>query len=64
MLSWITFKYKGIVSESCWPYASGEGKAPKCPWFSKKCADGSEYKKYYAASWKLFKSVQEIKENL
>lgn len=38
----------GTVTESCFPFASGDGKTiPQCP---NTCADGSEYKKYYAQS--------------
>ena len=36
----------GSLTESCFPYASSDGKTmPECP---TKCADGSEYKKYYS----------------
>ena len=36
----------GTVTESCFPYASADGKTiPECP---NKCVDGSEFKKYYS----------------
>ena len=36
----------GTVTESCFPFASGDGKTiPQCP---SQCEDGSEFKKYYS----------------
>ena len=36
----------GTVTESCFPYASADGKTiPECP---NQCADGTEYKRYYS----------------
>lgn len=64
VLSWITLRFKGVVKESCWPYQSGDGHVPSCPWFSSNCADGSTWTKFYAKNFYLFGSIQEIKENI
>ncbi len=64
LMSWITLRFKGITTESCFPYQSGKGNVPWCPFFNAKCADGNPWKKYYASNFYLFSSLQQIKENI
>jgi cathepsin B len=64
MMSWTFLKYRGIVTESCKPYTSGDGSVERCHFFTSDCKDGSKFTKYYAANQYTFSSVQQIKENL
>lgn len=41
--AWSYLEKTGIVTDSCFPYASGDGKAPKCV---KKCVSGESFTKY------------------
>ena len=62
--SWMYLKYFGIVSDTCKPYTSGDGKVPSCPLFKKECKDGSEYKKYKAKNFYYLKSINDIKTSI
>jgi len=44
---WTFLESKGVVTDTCLPYASGGGVSPTCSSFTK-CADGLAIKKYYA----------------
>lgn len=41
--AWAYLESSGVVSESCFPYSAGSGKAPSC---QSKCTDGAAWKKY------------------
>lgn len=48
LISWEYMKAKGITTESCMPYVSGNGKVPSCP---KTCNNGSAIVRYKASSF-------------
>jgi cathepsin B len=53
----------GIVTDACFPYVSGGGQVPKCPFdTAKKCVAGSteEFKKYQAAKSYHYANVDSI----
>jgi len=60
--SWNYLKETGIVSEDCFPYSSSTGRVEACP-AAGKCKKGT-YKKYRAAGYTQFSSVDEIKTSL
>jgi len=64
VMSWITLRFKGITTESCFPYTSGTGSVASCPFFNAKCADGAKWTKFYAANFYMFSTVQQIKESI
>lgn len=64
-LSWVFLRYFGVVTESCKPYTSGEGKVEKCPLFKSECKDGSTFRKFKAATiGKVSKTINDIKRRL
>ena len=64
-MSWVYLRLFGIVSDSCKPYTSGDGKVEKCPFFTKKCKNSEEvYKKYHAKNFYSLTSIDDIKNNL
>ena len=63
-LSWLSLKYKGVVTDSCLPYTSGEGVLQSCKWFYFKCEDNTPVFKYYAKDFYNFESIDEIKQNM
>jgi len=63
-MSWVYLRMFGIATEQCKPYKSGDGTVPSCPWFEKKCEDGSTYKKYKASSFYWLLTINGIKESL
>jgi cathepsin B len=63
--SWLFLRLFGIVSDSCKPYTSGDGKVEWCSPFSSKCtAAGHEYKKYKAKSFYSLSSIDAIKKSI
>eukprot|EP00770_Monocercomonoides_exilis_P000681 MONOS_672.1-p1 / transcript=MONOS_672.1 / gene=MONOS_672 / organism=Monocercomonoides_exilis_PA203 / gene_product=cathepsin B5 cysteine protease / transcript_product=cathepsin B5 cysteine protease / location=Mono_scaffold00011:115719-116537(+) / protein_length=272 / sequence_SO=supercontig / SO=protein_coding / is_pseudo=false len=61
--SWSHVKSKGITTEDCLPYVSGNGRVPQCP---TKCMNGSEIIRVKAKSYKHVSGKdmqQEIYEN-
>jgi len=61
--SWEFMINKGIVTDSCFPYLSYDGKAPKCKEFTK-CHDGQPIKKYKAKNMVGLKNPKSIQENI
>jgi cathepsin B len=61
--SWTQLKYFGLTTESCRPYTAGGGEVDSCSLFST-CADGTEYRKYYASSYYYLSTVEEMKRNI
>jgi cathepsin B len=61
--AWSYLTKTGAVTDDCFPYSSADGSVPKC---SKKCADGSDYKKYKCKSGSVVeaKGVQQIKTEI
>jgi cathepsin B len=62
-LSWTFLVSTGLVTDSCWPYQSSSGQAPKCKEFTK-CYDGQAVKYYKAKKGSIQtlanpKSIQE-----
>lgn len=45
--AWTYLKDTGIVTDACFPYGAGGGKAPACV---DKCANGADFQKYKASS--------------
>jgi len=41
--AWDYLEKTGAVTDTCFPYTSGDGSVPKCV---TKCVDGSDFKKY------------------
>jgi cathepsin B len=63
--SWAYLKFFGIVTDTCKPYSSGDGKVEWCKLLSKKCLNDNEtYKKYHASSFYSLNSIDAIKQNL
>jgi len=64
--SWLYLQMKGLVTDECKPYTSGDGSVPWCGFFGKGvCATkGVEYKKYYAKSHYSPGSIENIKKDI
>jgi cathepsin B len=63
--SWRYLIDTGIVDEKCFPYTSGSGQRGTCDIIRGICKDGkTKAKKYKAKSFKMFKSIQEIKKDI
>lgn len=56
---------KGVVSDACLPYVSGDGHAPDCP---STCKNGSDFQYYRAKSYAIigrpFRRVETIQEEI
>jgi len=63
-MSWLFLRWRGIVTEACKPYTSGDGTVESCSWFKSECKDGSAFKKYYASTSYSFSTIQQVKENI
>jgi cathepsin B len=59
--AWSYLKSTGIVADSCFPYSSETGTAPKC---ASKCADGSAWKKYKCKDTISKSGVDDIKAEI
>merc|ERR1711871_124832 len=59
--AWHYLSSTGIVSDACFPYTAGGGKAPAC---SSSCVDGGVWKKYKATNAHRFTSVAEMQKEL
>jgi cathepsin B len=62
--SWTFLRFFGIATDGCRPYTAGDGHVDSCPIFSSTCADGSDFKKYYASEFYMLGSVEEMKRNI
>ena len=63
--SWVYLRLFGIVSDTCKPYSSAEGKVASCSLFTKQCANNGEvYKKYHAKNLYWLTSIEKIKRSL
>jgi len=62
--AWFTLKWKGVVTDACYPYVSGDGFEPACQWFNFTCEDQSPVTKFYAKDYYHFTSIEEIKRNM
>jgi len=64
--SWDYLVKTGIVADDCYPYTSGTGTTGSCTITAGKCASGSKatYKKYFATSYKTFKTTNDIKADI
>jgi len=66
-MSWTYLWSKGIVTEECYPYTSGDGSVDLCSpvLSSQSCKDTKvEYKKYFAKNFYWLSSIDEIKQSL
>jgi cathepsin B len=63
--SWKFLEKSGDVTDTCWPYQSGNGVVPSCSTFTR-CADKSAMRKYYAKvnSSKLFNTPAAIQAEI
>eukprot|EP00296_Roombia_truncata_P008034 JP446500.1.p1 GENE.JP446500.1~~JP446500.1.p1 ORF type:complete len:321 (+),score=120.58 JP446500.1:113-964(+) len=59
--SWEYLQSTGIVSDSCYPYSSGQGKVDAC---RTTCVDGSPFTKYKAANYYHLGSVADIQASI
>jgi cathepsin B len=63
--SWDYLVQTGIVSDDCYPYTSGKGQTGTCSITAGKCVGGKgTYKKYFASSYKSFKTTNDIKADI
>lgn len=63
--SWVYLKFFGIVTDTCKPYTSGDGKVEWCKLLTKQCKNENEpYKKYHAKNFYSLSSIDAIKQNL
>ena len=63
--SWVYLRLFGIVSDTCKPYQSQDGKVPMCSFFTKQCSDKNEtYRKYHAKNLYWLTSIDKIKKSL
>jgi cathepsin B len=63
--SWNYLVNTGIVEDSCYPYTSGNGQTGTCKLNGTKCTDGvTVAKKYKAASFRTYTSVNDIKNDI
>jgi cathepsin B len=63
--SWLYLQWRGIVTDECKPYTSGNGSVEKCKLFSKNCHNKDvEYKKYKASTYYTLKTINDIKKNI
>jgi cathepsin B len=63
--SWLFLQWKGLVTDECKPYTSGDGTVPWCALTSSKCtAEGVEYKKYYAKTHYSPSTIEAIKDDI
>ena len=62
-MAWEYLAQHGVVSDACFPYTAGSGRAPAC---RSTCVNGEAFKKYTCApnSIKQSKSVESIKSEL
>jgi cathepsin B len=51
----------GVVTDSCFPYGAGGGRAPACV---SKCVDGEPYTKYKAANFYQLKTEEDIQHDI
>jgi len=61
--SWDYIRDKGIVSDECLPYTSGDGQSGTCHISSKKCQKG-EFKKYKVKSHQQYETISDAKETI
>ena len=59
--TWSYYKSSGLVTESCFPYSSQQGKVEAC---ITECKSGEEWKKYKVSSYSSFKGVAAIKKEI
>merc|ERR1719210_1154934 len=59
--AWDYLTNTGIVTDSCFPYAAGDGTAPSCP---SRCQDSESFKKYKARNAYAISGVANMQKDL